>query len=800
MKKLLQRVFGIAVSAALLVTSGMTAFAKDHNHHSEDKTLVSPTDGYTITLTTPSGYVTPENMNQKKFGAYQIFSGTVKGGETIEDPGDEYKKIPITDIKWGNAFGTDEDAQKNIIKFVFALAEAPTGYYKYAFSEFTGFEDFVKDGKLSAEYLIDATKEVTVTKGTTTKAIGKDSTVNENWNNVNFDKLAIGVSDVIADNHNNREWLQSFTDILGGYGTDYQEGNFVSQCYGKNGTLAADPSSSDGTYKYEIKVPAGYYMIMDLSTIDYDAGTDDSDAYSARMLFVANDITQKIKESVPTLDKKILRADDAVGTAGNETDVAGVGDVVHFQLKGSLPSNYDNYLGGYQYTFEDTLSKGLDLVQYADGHADYIDAGANDCVKISIKGVFKYDISKKDWVWDSEKTSVIVLDRTTVVNDYVTEDSPHLKDINYNYNATYDSTNRKLTVTFPCLREIRIKESDGTVYRLGYNTDGSSEASSQIYVDYYAKVNKDAVVSPKKDENENGNFNTAQIQYSNNPQSYNDMDYTVVDRATVYTFGLDITKIDAADFLRNDGKKDEATLAGVKFVLVRPTASTLAGGKTTESTTWEIAKFAEVSKETVESMPEPVPNLPTSFKENGYYTITEWTKIGDDKKGTTFNEEWLSEYISEGKEGYEITTLSNGVLNVSGIDVDVTYTMIETEAPEKDHNNANASYAKIAPFTIKIGAAKATGEEYSGCVADNPEISNTITGSESFSFENFVELLNPKTGSSDTEGTADMLVANFKYVDLPSTGGVGTYWFYILGAGGLAMSFVLFRLSKKKVA
>ena len=43
-----------------------------------------------------------------------------------------------------------------------------------------------------------------------------------------------------------------------------------------------------------------------------------------------------------------------------------------------------------------------------------------------------------------------------------------------------------------------------------------------------------------------------------------------------------------------------------------------------------------------------------------------------------------------------------------------------------------------------------------------------------------------------------MLVANFKYIDLPSTGGVGTVWFYILGGGVLALSGVLFFLSKKK--
>ena len=114
MKKLFKRVFGIAASAALLVTSSMTAFADEptsvHSHRADDKPITG-SSGYTITLTTPESYpeINAENTSKFSYGAYQIFTGTVKDKDYTEgdyvNPGSKGTPIPITDIKWGNAFG-----------------------------------------------------------------------------------------------------------------------------------------------------------------------------------------------------------------------------------------------------------------------------------------------------------------------------------------------------------------------------------------------------------------------------------------------------------------------------------------------------------------------------------------------------------------------------------------------------------------------------------------------------------------------------------------------------------------------
>ncbi len=758
MKKLLQRVFGIAASAALLLTSAIPALAVGHSHRAEDNKITSGSTKYTITLTKPEGV----EITDGAYGAYQIFTGTVKDKDYTDknaNPGSKSTAIPITDIKWGNAFG-DINAeagadgrtgkqiwQENIVNFVLALAEPYKGdndKYAAAFANFNEFKEFKNGDYLADEFYTDPDG------GELTDDNKKD------LNNVKFDKLATKVADVI-NNKNDRTWLQAFTDILGGYGDNYDTSEkankgFVTQYY-------ASEINSDN---YEIKVPeSGYYMILDRTSIDNESTTDE--AYSARMLFVVNNVSQVLKEDIPTLKKQISRDSDYF-----ETEAAGVGDEVDFRLTGTLPDNYDQYTLGYQFTFTDTLSKGLTLKPLGTEPETY--------VTVKVKNVYnadgelvstltgEYEISKKSY-----KTPFVHITE----HDSITEV----------YTEKYDTEkgNNELTVTFPCLKEIEI-EVDSTKYYIG--------AQSEIYIDYTAVVNENAIVSPT-----DGNKNTAKLTYSDNPQSYGDTDNTTEEHATVYTFGLDIVKVDAAEYLRTGTATGTAALKDAKFAVVRPNVKTLDATthKPNENTKWEIAKFQLIDKDTAMKAET---QLPVRFY-YGYYSIVSWETIKKDGAAvtaTTFDVKWLENYTdTEATEVYNITSLSDGVLNISGLDDDVTYTIVETEPPTSD-------YAKIDPFTVKLTAAKVDDTaEYNGKL-ENAEVSDTIKDGESFSYDNFVQLIDPKTGKPDDSGSANMLVANFKYVDLPSTGGVGTYWFYILGAGGLAMSFVLFRLSKKKVA
>ena len=360
----------------------------------------------------------------------------------------------------------------------------------------------------------------------------------------------------------------------------------------------------------------------------------------------------------------------------------------------------------------------------------------------------------------------------------ISEGTPHLTESGKNYTVSY-TKDRQLIVDFPCLKEIRIVGSAenglgvDAIYRLGYS---SETQYSTIYVDYYAKVNENAVIDPKEGKDYKGNYNQAQIEYSDNPQAYGDTDTTTIDRATVYTFGLDIVKIDAAAFLKNDGyigHESVVGLKGAKFVIVRPDP--------TDAAKYQIAKMAKI--EAISPIPDP-----KSFADD-YYSIDEWTDLTGDTATDAELQATIKAFITEPTHtDYEIETADEGKLLVSGLDAGVDYTIVETDAP--------TDYATINPFTVTLTADEEDDGEYNG------KLSEATSGQQkdadkSFTFEDTVDI--PTGQFTDNNGSANMLVANFKYTDLPSTGGVGTVWFYILGAGGVGLAGVLFFLSKKKV-
>ena len=514
---------------------------------------------------------------------------------------------------------------------------------------------------------------------------------------------------------------------------------------------------------------------------------------------------------------------------GSKTEAAGVGDEVKFRLTGKLPSNYDQYTLGYQFTFTDTLSKGLTLkgtkdLDFEDGKALDYDSRTSELDTETGFVVNAVGVYGNDGNWNEDKKVEIKVSSHKSDGTHTQHDS-----IDYAYNATVTKDNttgkQELKIEFPCLKEILI--NDETVSGVSYTLGGDSEHQSVIYIDYIAVVDEDAVVSPKGEAagELNGNTNTAVLTYSDNPQSYEDIDNTTEEKATVYTFGLDMIKVDAAEFLRSDGydeKNTKAGLEGAQFAVIRRT-----GEK--GSYEWAIAEFKWFGAD--ESSPD---NLPPSFKENGYNSICGWQKITSaDASADDFNKEWIFDVtkgtkidsLSESsffgntytlkkeyegayletdstKKYFNVTSLKNGALNISGLDNNVEYTIVETATPTK-RNDKVVSYAMIEPFTITLQAELAD-EEYNGRLSTGTDVSNLVENGKSFTFEDFIDVINPKGAAggveakNNTTGSANMFVANFKYIDLPSTGGVGTYLFYILGAGGLAISFLLFKMSRKK--
>lgn len=102
---------------------------------------------------------------------------------------------------------------------------------------------------------------------------------------------------------------------------------------------------------------AGYYLIK-----DQDASLDKKDeTYTEFILKVVKNQTVAPKSSKPTSEKKVKDINDSEGTTMTDWQDSAdwdIGDVVPFQLKGTVAADYDNYKV-YKMTFHDHQSTGL---------------------------------------------------------------------------------------------------------------------------------------------------------------------------------------------------------------------------------------------------------------------------------------------------------------------------------------------------------------------------------------------------------------------------------------------------------
>ena len=571
MKKLLKKVLSVAAATALLMTSVISATATSASGPTYDADKK-----YTINITA-SGDKDVKDYPEHLY-AFQIFSGTVPDEQknadedgNVTNPGTLNTTLQLTDIKWGTGIKSDKDS---LTALMGALSDAP------AFKENSIFTGFVT--------------------GNSTSGYTLSSTYLDSENNVLADKLAVAVANVLSEKLvNNRQYMQYFTDIVGGYkSSDSTLNNFLSSTY-----LTAELSTDDDSPIWKFNdVSAGYYLILanDLRQVSGSPTPPEGAAFPARMLFVASNVSQQIKESVPVFDKFVVRNstvdDKKVESNSNlkDTAVAGVGDVVEFQLRGTLPTNFEKY-DVYQYIFTDTLDKGLDAVRYSDDAT--FDAADSSSVKVRIIGAFeKVSSASGDnivtytdpvtgevsyWIWDDDIVLTLGYEGKATVNNPTPSNG---------YTLTYSTLTeptasidkRQLTITFEDLIKLRL-EQDSKTYRVGFYYEGTVEGSddyhvhnggldeihsSKILVNYKAKLNKDAVVAPKNGGNLNGNLNEAYLTYSDDPSDQTKVDNTVTEDATVYTFGLTITKEDYASKLNDTVVKK---LPNAEFTFLRKT-------------------------------------------------------------------------------------------------------------------------------------------------------------------------------------------------------------------------------------
>lgn len=436
------------------------------------------------------------------------------------------------------------------------------------------------------------------------------------------------------------------------------------------GTSTALTSDDGAVTGYEINgLAAGYYLVKDQK----ESLDGANDTYTRFILKVVGNSTVAPKGDKPKVEKKVKDKNDSTGNASGWQDSADhdIGDTVEFQLKGTLPTNFDEYTR-YKYVFHDTLSDGLTYNKDAKVYVEHEDGSRDEVTTY-------FDIDEEDG------------------------------------QLTVKCVNLKMSKFTPKL-----------------------VSSDKIIVEYTATLNGDAVVGVP------GNPNEVYLEYSNDPNykgegkkdDEEDDDEptgdTPKDKVVVFTYQLDGTKVD----------ENDDPLAGAGFTLYK----------------WVdyLPDNAEAEEPTYKN--KTLPALPEDWDKT-VYTGTDLTPKSD--HGTWIVVKELDVTGSDGKFGFK------------GLD-DGEYVLVETTVPDK-YNKADDIY-----FTISADHE---------VLDDDPELTElNITfkqGSTEGTWAANLHAEGEYTGKYD--GTFGGNIENNKGTSLPSTGGIGTTIFYIVG--GLLVVF-----------
>lgn len=273
----------------------------------------------------------------------------------------------------------------------------------------------------------------------------------------------------------------------------------------------------------------GYYLIV-------DSTTDGQTVYNPAVLAITSDIEIKDKTDVPTLEKKVQEnkkdatGDTAYGSKFNDVADYNIGDEVPFHLIGSVPdmSQYETYT----YKFTDTFDKGFDAVDTSN-------------VKVYLSNDKKLDLEGESV--DTDITSYFSGINGSIQYTPATE-------------AQEETAGTKATLT--------VSTKD-----LKKAATYSKEQPQYVIVSYTAKLNANAKIGLP------GNVNEAYLTYSNKPDQSgtgdNNTNDTPHDKVIVFTYGLDVTKVDS--------KNTETKLKDAEFKLKNSDGkwATITDGKVT---------------------------------------------------------------------------------------------------------------------------------------------------------------------------------------------------------------------------
>lgn len=244
--------------------------------------------------------------------------------------------------------------------------------------------------------------------------------------------------------------------------------------------MAGVTADKNNGYKFS-DLPIGYYLVKDAAAVTGEG------AATSYIIKVVGDVSVTAKSDVPSVEKKVDDKNDSTtdqdATTWEDSADYDIGDIVPFQITGTLPSNYADY-NTYKYTFHDEQSAGLTF----------------DASSLVVKAD------------DIEVDPNCYTIKTTGLTD----------------DCTFE-------IAFDDLKTIVSKAEDGAG-----STAISLTATSKIVVTYNSTLNEAAVIGAA------GNPNTVNLKFSNNPNSGGDGETgtTPDDTVIVFTYDVTVSKVD----------------------------------------------------------------------------------------------------------------------------------------------------------------------------------------------------------------------------------------------------------------
>ncbi len=498
-------------------------------------------------------------------------------------------------------------------------------------------------------------------------------------------------------------------------------------------------NSNEKQYEFN-NLQAGYYLVMN-SAVPGNA------AYTRYMLEVVGKVTATPKRGTTESDKYIkdtYKTPEGIeGVDYFKNNEAPIGGTVEYTIPVKLPENFDDY-DSYYLEFMDILSKGLGLPE---------SATVSDKYGISVQIVT--DLSLVNGRSVSNKVDV------KAVMDVITEDSSKAVEAKSIFGAKVTTEN------FSEEQMIKLDGKEGTLIEVwthdlkdlkGDDNKPVAKSGTWVILTYSAVVNEEAVIGT-------GNPNYVSVKFSNDPNNSgkgetepggpepsNPTGETPEKEVNTYTTELAILKTNEDGNILADAEFTLTGSNGVKITLINQETFV----KDAEGAYWKIVKDGE-ELYTLTSPDTKIDGVPIDN--------TAYEKEGDvfvkyKKTVKTF----VDKQIGVDTEIKDVAVGEDGRIVFTGLG-EGSYTLKESHTP--------AGYNTIDDITFDIRFNKDT-QEFSVVNASAP-----------------ISL-----GSNNTLQTD---IVNQSGSILPSTGGIGTTIFYVVG-GILVLGAGVLLVAKKRMS